>query len=381
MLQTAASSTGNWSTAHLKEWGITTRKYIKEYQNKPENSNESKDGRITVKENQFFVGSERIWLNGVNTPWNNWNDFGGNFNYQWWDAHFRELRDHGINSTRIWISCDSNGAVKSNSSGVSGLSESFFRDCDSLFSIAKKNGVYIKATMMSFDHCKDSHANYMNWRNIINNQTATQTFIDVYLLPFVNRYKSNPYLFAIDLCNEPEWISENKECGQLQVKNMQRFFAKCAASIHNNSDVLVTIGSACIKWNSDNDGCAGNYWKDSALQSAFNDPKAYLDFYSIHYYAWVHQWYKSPFEMSPKDYGIDNKPVLIGEMPAKDSGLKEINITLLQSYEKAYEKGYQGVMPWTSNGVDENGNLTTVGPAAVSFRNNHYLLVYPVGQP
>ena len=343
-------------------------------------ANESKDVRITVKGSQFFVDSERIWLNGVNTPWDKWNDFGGNFDYQWWSNHFRTLKNNGINSSRIWISCDSRGAVQSSSEGVTGMTESFFRDCDSLFSIAKKNGIYIKATMMSFDHCKETNANYQNWRNIINNTSASQTFIDKYLLPFVDRYKSNPYLFAIDLCNEPEWISENKECGRLPVKNLQRFFAMCATAIHENSDVPVTIGSACIKWNSDNNGCEGNYWKDSALQSAFDNPEAFLDFYSIHYYGWVHQYFKSPFEMSPENYGINDKPVLIGEMPARNEGLVEIPLTLYQAYEKALEKGYQGVMPWTSNGVDSNGNLTTVGPAALSFKNTHYELVYPVGE-
>lgn len=35
MLQPAASSTGNWNTVHLKEWGIITRGYIKQYQTQP----------------------------------------------------------------------------------------------------------------------------------------------------------------------------------------------------------------------------------------------------------------------------------------------------------------------------------------------------------
>jgi Cellulase (glycosyl hydrolase family 5). len=347
--------------------------------NSGDNSNDHvTDVRISIQGNQFFVGSERIWLNGVNTPWDNWNDFGGGFNHQWWNDHFRELKNHGINSSRIWISCSSSGAVYSNETGVTGLSDTFFTHCDSLFAIAKRNGIYIKATMMSFDHCKNANAGHQNWRNIINVPEASQTFIDVYLLPFINRYKNNPYLFAIDLCNEPEWISENEECGQLPVANLQRFFAMCAAAIHENSDVPVTIGSACIKWNSDNNGCAGNYWKDSNLQAAFDNSKAFLDFYSIHYYAWVYPYYKSPFDMSPKEYGIDDKPVLIGEVAASDAGIKETSMTLLEAYENAFKIGYQGVMPWTSNGVDKLGNLTTMGQTALEFKNRHYKLVCPV---
>jgi hypothetical protein len=337
---------------------------------------------VSIQGNKFYVDSgKRIWLNGTNTPWNNWNDFGGGFDRNWWYTHFETLRNYGINCCRVWISCNGNGAVKTDSTGVTGLSPSFFNDCDSLFAIASRNGIYIDATMISFDHCKKPNANFMHWRNIITNPAASQTFIDHYLIPFVNRYKSNPYLFAIDLCNEPEWISENQEDGQLPVSNLQRFFAMCAAAVHNNSKVLVTIGSACIKWNSDIPGCVGNYWKKSALQSEFNDPKATLDFYCIHYYSWVHKWFSSPFEKSPADYGINDLPVIIEESPGKDAGLKDIPMTLVQAYESALLKGYQGNLPWTSNGVDRNGDISTIGPATLLFKNNHPGLVYPLKSP
>jgi len=166
---------------------------------------------ISIKGNEFYVDSKRIWLNGVNTPWNVWNDFGGKFDYNWWNSHFQTLKNYGINCSRIWISCDGNGAVKTDSKGVTGLSETFFKDCDSLFAIAKRNGIYIDATMMSFDHCKENNSNFLNWRKIITNKEASQTFIDNYLIPFLNRYKSNPYLFAICLCNRSEWVFKNKE--------------------------------------------------------------------------------------------------------------------------------------------------------------------------
>jgi hypothetical protein len=334
---------------------------------------------ITIQGNKFYVdSSKRIWLNGTNTPWNRWNDFEGSFDLNWWNTHFQILKSYGINCSRIWISCDGKGAVKTNSSGVTGLSDTFFKDCDSLFAIAERNCIYIDATMMSFDHCKNSNTNFQNWRNIITDQKASQTFIDNYLIPFVNRYKTNPYLFGIDFCNEPEWISENSEDGKLPVSNLQRFFAICATAVHKNSSIPVTVGSACIKWNSDNKGFVGNYWKDSALQAAYKDPMAYLDFYCIHYYGWVHKWFKSPFELSPTDYGINDRPVIIEESPGKDAGLTEIPMTLTQSYESALTKGYQGNLPWTSNGVDRNGDITTIGPATLSFKNNHTKLVYPL---
>lgn len=333
---------------------------------------------ITIQQNQFYAGNGmRIWLNGVNTPWHHWNEFGEHFDRSWWESHFQTLESYGINCTRVWISCSGAGAVKTDSSGVTGLAPDFFKDCDSLFAIAGRHKIYIDATMMSFDHCKGPNPNYLNWRKIITNPSASQSFIDKYLVPFVNRYKTNPYLFAIDLCNEPEWISENREDGKLPVIDLQRFFAMCAAAVHACSQLPVTVGSACIKWNSEVAGCVGNYWKNDALQAAYNDPKAFLDFYCIHYYAWVHPWFKSPFEKSPADYGINDKPVIIEESPGKDSGLKEIPITLAGAYEAALTNGYQGNLPWTSNGVDGNGDIRTIGPAALLFKNNHADLVHP----
>ena len=36
--------------------------------------------RITVSGVEFRAGTNRIWINGANTPWHAWNDFGGEFN-------------------------------------------------------------------------------------------------------------------------------------------------------------------------------------------------------------------------------------------------------------------------------------------------------------
>ena len=97
---------------------------------------------ITIKGTQFFVDStHRIWFTGVNTPWHSWNDFGGSFDRNWWNSHFQLLKNQGINCSRIWISCDGNGAIKTSSNGVTGVSSTFYKDCDTLFAIAKRYGI------------------------------------------------------------------------------------------------------------------------------------------------------------------------------------------------------------------------------------------------
>jgi hypothetical protein len=72
-----------------------------------------------------MLEGKRIWINGTNTPWNKWNDFGGNYDDSWWDKHFAELHNAGINAARVWINCNNgNGAILIEDKGmVSGVSD------------------------------------------------------------------------------------------------------------------------------------------------------------------------------------------------------------------------------------------------------------------
>jgi len=58
---------------------------------------------------------------------------------------------------------------------------------------------------------------------------------------------------------------------------------------------------------------------------------------------------------------------MIGECPAKGTAGRNS----MQNYEDAYLNGWQGVLGWTSNGVDGNGGLEELGPATRAFRDNH----------
>ena len=62
---------------------------------------------------------------------------------------------------------------------------------------------------------------------------------------------------------------------------------------------------------------------------------------------------------------------MIGECPAKGTAGR----SLTQDYEDARLNGWQGVLGWTSNGVNANGGLEKLGPATRAFRDNHAELV------
>ena len=72
----------------------------------------SKDekARVYIEDTKFMVDGKELWVNGVNTPWKDWNDFtgsmiedswSGDLNIQFWDDEFSRLTSDGINCTRI----------------------------------------------------------------------------------------------------------------------------------------------------------------------------------------------------------------------------------------------------------------------------------------
>lgn len=332
------------------------------------NDSEAKSlGRITVSGNEFRVNGSRIWINGANTPWKKWNEFGGDFDFEWWDNHFKELHENGVNATRVWITCNGEVGVLIREDGtILGATDKHWVDVDSLFDIALRHRIYIMATLISFDHFKTHHENYNSWRKMIQSTETIDSYVENYLMPFLNRYKDNPALWSIDLCNEPDWVHQNPECGYMPWEDLNNFFARCAAAIHKNSSVLVTVGMGIVK----------NYEKvnDATLKAAYNDPAAYLDFYSPHYYPWMDKHFGIPFYMTPEEYKIDSsKPIVIGECPATAS----TNHTLVEDYENAFLNGYQGVMPWTSSGIDRCGSFEDMREAVNTFRRNHPELILP----
>ncbi|MBA4410451.1 MAG: cellulase (glycosyl hydrolase family 5) [Odoribacter sp.] len=336
---------------------------------------------VTVSGNKFLVDGKEIFMNGANTPWNSWNDFGGNYNSSWWDTEFQKIKAAGGNSTRIWITCSGTVGVNISADGtVTGATSTFWAHLDDMFQLARKNKIYIKATLISFDHFKSSNSKYQSWRNMILSNDKVASFVTNYAVPFVNRYKDNPYLWAVDICNEIEWVNQEADKGNIPWSRLQYFVASVASGIHDNSQVLVTLGSAAVKWNSTK--YEGNFWSDANLKAQFNKENAKLDFYSPHFYGWTVKWFGNfALDKTPADYGLNDRPCVIGENPAKgvfnDGASPTLVVPASEMFLGAYNKGWKGLMPWTSNGVDSNGNLKDFANGLLNFQKAHPELVDP----
>jgi len=343
--------------------------------------------RIYVDGAQFKVDEKQIFLNGSNTPWIAWNDFGiGRFKYADWDAAFQDLENYGVNSTRVWISCngEKNPLQISPDGYVSGPSLAFLDDLDKLVEIATKHKVYLMAALISFDHTIEGRPFADRWRKMYGKKENMDSFVENYAVTIAKRYNNNPYFFAFDVCNEIMWVSESEknDRGNYPWSTLQYLVGKTAQRVHEESEILVCV-SNYLKYTGP--GYQGNKWSDSALQVQVEDEDAYLDFYKIHYYSWVHKWFGGfHFDYSPDSLGIGEKPCITGEIPAKGGydGNNKIVYSTSQYYEKHLETGWSGCMPWTSNGVDINGDIFGPhGVATLAFSENHPELVYPLGIP
>jgi hypothetical protein len=334
--------------------------------------------RIIVENATLKVGGKPIFLCGGNTPWNNWNDFGGNYNSAWWDAEFARIKAAGGNCTRVWVTCSGEVGINIDANGmVSGATAQHWANLDDYFALAQKNKIYVLATLISFDHTKNTYTTYQRWRNMYTSQSNVNSFVTNYVTPFVNRYKTNPYLFAVEPCNEIEWVNQDAANAQLPWTTLQYFVARVVAAVHaaGNKTVLTTVGCN-MKWQTDlYAGAEGNQFSDTRLRAQYNDANTYLDVYSPHFYDWVTDWFGNPLNTTAcSAYGLADKPVIIGEMPAVGVG----GIGITPAFENCLRNGVQGILPWTTNGVDNNGSLSTgLGAALTSFKNNHTALVYP----
>ena len=344
--------------------------------------------KVTVDGTKFKVGGKELWINGVNSAWDQWNDFGGAYNHEFWESHFEKLHDAGCNASRIWINCNGDVGLELNADGtLDGATATHWNNVDDLFALAEKYQIYLMPTVMSFDFFKDEKQTKNppeKWRELIQDSTKLDSFVDNYIIPFVERYGKSDYLWAIDLCNEPDWIVENQECGNIEWKYLQEYFAKATSAIHEHSDKLVTVGMAMIKYNSDS--VEGNYISDKALQDALGDnskydkSKAYVDFYSTHWYPWEEANWGVNYDKSPAEFKQDaTKPCMIAELPAVTNDKEGWDIASV--YEQAYKNGWQGMMAWKASGGDDGcGTWYDCKPAIEKMMTVCSDKIFPLGK-
>jgi hypothetical protein len=338
--------------------------------------------------NTIHLNGKDYYINGINVPWNKFGSDVGT-HYEWgalyspsfFTMFFQACQNYGVNCVRLWIHCDGRTSPEFDNNGnVTGQDTNFFSNFDDIFRIAAANNVMIQPCLWSFDMTKDFTSTAGKYAglhaSLIQDTNKTRSYINNALIPMVKRYANTCNLFAWEIINEPEWsISGPGNTVQLvSDAEMERFCAMIAEAIHLNSGKMVTVGSACLKWCSSNQPpAAANYWCDSSFQAVYKKPKAFLDFYEIHYYDWMFNadWGYDPFQAlkTPAYWKLD-KPTIIGECPAQAG-----DYTVQQMVDSAFAHGYAGIMPWSYNANDGVGSWDACKNQLKAFHDSHAQLI------
>ncbi|MCD8193021.1 MAG: T9SS type A sorting domain-containing protein [Tannerellaceae bacterium] len=408
------SGNGNWQEVLLPLNRLATGTYDRivlvpaPYQNKPtfsfhldhvtlvSNKVGSNSPVVTIDGNKFYAWGKEIFFNAINTAWQ-WNsdyrlDFlGRNYDANWWREEFERYEQNRINLARIWIHGGGNSSPSLNGDGmVTGASASFWEDMDNLVALSREKQIYIMPTFWSFDMVKNNYnaVNYQQFRQIINDENKSRWYCEYFLVPFIQRYKDEPYVMGYDICNEPEHMWRDADCGNLSRDNVIRFMPICASYIHRYTNKPVTVGSMWIICNSDRyrgwtdqEAYAGNNYSEQSLRAQYNDPYAYLDFYSPHWYQW--QTSGSYFSHTIGEWLDDGfRPALIGETPGYDINTSDWNMSIANCYLNAYWNGYSGVCGWKSPWENDGyGTFSGIAKGTNAFYQNYPSLVYPNGTP
>ena len=322
---------------------------------------------------------------GINYAWKNYaGDFGG---IEGWakegvasdpEPYRTELRDmaaHGIKVVRWWvwpefwtdaITFDANGAPLP-------LAQSAIDDGLKALELADEAGLRIMFCLFSFDGFRPSRESFgikmTGYRDIVIDDDRRKALMDNVVTPFARALQNSPHrdsLHSWDVINEPEWavtginkngdpsglggdqFDPNGDLEHISHDQMETFLGDTIKVLRAETpDIPLSIGSAALKW--------ATAWKNMDV-----------DFYQTHIYDWVNAFW--PYSSSPADFGLDDKPLMMGEYPVE--GLDNVDHrTMLESW---FSNGYAGAIGWDYRVTHSTGE----SEASVEEQRNIYLREY-----
>ncbi len=295
------------------------------------------------------------FLYGVNYAWHHFGaDFGG---IQAWGqpgvsghpdeilAELQDMRAHGARVIRWWIWPDfrSDAVMVDNGGYVTGIGGTALADFQKALELADQADVYLMPCLFSFDAFRPGQDMGGQWvpgiTGMVTDADKQVTLLEQAVRPLLQAASQSPYhhrIFAWDVINEPEWAMWDQNpygdppydpIGDLQPVShaqMESFLAATIAEIRNHSDAPVTVGAAAFKWS--------QAWRELDL-----------DFDQFHMYDWVDQYW--PYEQPPTTYGLDQRPVMMGEFYFSGVGGDDYT-TVVETWLQA---GYAGALGWQYN--------------------------------
>jgi hypothetical protein len=287
------------------------------------------------------------FMYGVNYAWQNFAaDFGGGSNgitanKNTIQTELQTMAQNGVNVVRWWVWPNfSGGGVTFDGNGTpTGLGGTTVTDLETVLTLAEENDIYLMLTLFSFDNFKTAiNPANQNMATLGVDATKRAALVTNVVRPFARAAAQSPHgnrLIAWDVINEPEWavngaslyggdeaFDSDDTCTAVTHTQMETFLKDVITGLRAESPALVTIGAAAMKWR--------HAWT-----------KLDQDFYQFHIYDWVQMYW--PYDQSPTDFGMDDKPMVMGEFPPTGLSGGISYRTLLDSW---YQNGYAGALTW-----------------------------------
>jgi F5/8 type C domain/Secretion system C-terminal sorting domain len=353
-----------------------------------------------------------------------------NVNFSEFQTIFQTIHENGGNVMRLWL--HTNGAqtpVFDSNGYVTGPGPYAIQDLKKILSLAQQNNVGLILCLWSFDMLQkagsedsltQTQVNY-NYK-LLTDTSYTMAYIRNSLIPMVDSVKNNAAIVAWEIFNEPEGMSSTFGGWTptlISMSYIQRCVNLMAGAIHRaDPNASVTNGAwAFMSLSSVTPSLAGgesrlktlesmtpaqlqtvtnqfnsiyrtsltaaqvmeymdklaaatsyNYYSDDRLIAAGGDSLGTLDFYSVHYYAWMGKAY-APLLVPCSTWNL-TKPVVVAEFQFSDLLGGLIKGLLSQDiYSDIYLNGYAGALSWSW--VTVNGDQAEALQSMNTISNDH----------
>jgi hypothetical protein len=308
------------------------------------------------------------FMYGVNYAWHTFgSDFGGNksWNQPGVNAEpavateLANMAVAGVSVIRWWLWPDFRGdaIVFDASDTPTGLGGTALADIARALELAEQHDLYLMLTIFSFDNFRptrmESDLRVRGITPIVTDDAKRRALMDNVIAPLARAVKASPLAKRVvswDIINEPEWaitgaslyggdpvFDPQTDLAAVSHAQMETFVGDTLKTLRANSTALITVGATAVKWR--------HAWS-----------KLDLDFHQFHMYDWINMYW--PYDQTPMSYGIDDKPVVMGEFPL--GGLSGVNYqALLESW---FGDRYAGALGWafTDPMFSGDGKLTQV---------------------
>jgi hypothetical protein len=285
------------------------------------------------------------YLHGVNLPWLIWRcDFGcgeddgvsaGHTNEDIAEA-FADLQQRDIHVVRWWVFPGDPWQISRDGAEMPiGLEPGVFQDFDAAMALAETYDIYYVFTLFSApNELPSTFLETAEGRAGVANALA----------PLFARYSGNPRVLSWQVINEPEWDIWDERVNQSDVQDLVR---RVAASVHANSNALVSVGSAML------DGLP--MWQGLGL-----------DYYTAHWYDYMEagNWCVTctTYAEVQSRYNLDG-PLVIGEFYAGPD--------VSGRFEDFYNRGFAGAWAWSLFPYQTLDGLQIDLDEAAEFADSH----------